>query len=267
MRYNVIENTDITVSHVAYGTASLHRVFRAKERQRLLEAAAEIGITHFDTSPFYGFGLAEKDLGRFLRGRRSRFTVTTKVGLYSRGHAGYSVTSVWMRKAVGKVAPKLSLPEVNWEVSRASMSLKASLQRLNTEYVDFLLLHEPVFGLVAEDEFVRWIEQEVSKGTVRAWGVAGASNSVRPFVVNRSPLAKVIQTQDTLEKGQADFVLKWGRKLQFTYGYISSSLQTGQGAGVVGVLRQALQRNPTGAVIVSSTRVRHIQDFGATQEC
>jgi hypothetical protein len=39
------------------------------------------GIRNFDTAPFYGHGLSELRLGRFLRERvRSSFTVSTKVG-------------------------------------------------------------------------------------------------------------------------------------------------------------------------------------------
>ena len=33
-----------------------------KKRKKLLEGAFPLGITHFDTSPYYGFGLAESDL-------------------------------------------------------------------------------------------------------------------------------------------------------------------------------------------------------------
>jgi aryl-alcohol dehydrogenase-like predicted oxidoreductase len=53
-------------------------------RLRLLEAAFDQGITHFDTAPLYGAGLAEEVLGRFCKGRRHNVTITTKFGLLPR---------------------------------------------------------------------------------------------------------------------------------------------------------------------------------------
>ncbi len=50
-------------------------------RLRLLDVAFEEGITHFDTAPLYGQGLAESLLGRFARSRREALTITTKFGL------------------------------------------------------------------------------------------------------------------------------------------------------------------------------------------
>ncbi len=50
-------------------------------RLRLLEVAFEEGISHFDTAPLYGQGLAESLLGRFARSRRDALTITTKFGL------------------------------------------------------------------------------------------------------------------------------------------------------------------------------------------
>src|SRR5882762_45864 len=103
MKHAVIENTDIRVSRIAFGMASLHHLFSATRRQRIIQTAASSGITHFDTSPYYGYGLAERDLGQFLRGQRAAFSVTTKVGLYPWGAASSHAVSVWVRKALGKL--------------------------------------------------------------------------------------------------------------------------------------------------------------------
>src|SRR3954453_20950898 len=68
-------------SSFGFGTVYLGRRQGMRHGVRLLEAAFEQGITHFDTAPMYGLGLAEPIVGRFLRGRRDAVTVTTKVGL------------------------------------------------------------------------------------------------------------------------------------------------------------------------------------------
>lgn len=55
-------------------------------RLRLLEVAFEEGITHFDTAPLYGQGLAESVLGKFARSRREALTITTKFGLVPKNY-------------------------------------------------------------------------------------------------------------------------------------------------------------------------------------
>lgn len=261
METTVVANTDIRVSRLAFGTASLHHVFSFAQRQKLLEAAASAGITHLDTSPYYGYGLAESDVGAFLSGQRAAFTVAAKVGLYPWGAADGHAASVWARKALGKVLPPVSLPVVNWQVNRARASLQQSLKRLKSDYVDFLFLHEPDENLINADEFMRWIESELARGTVRSWGLAGLAEKVAPWVRAGHRLANVVQTQDSLDKQQADFMRASGRGLQFTYGYLSAQRQADQANATEVVLRKALERNPKGAVIVSTRRAERILEL------
>ena len=46
-------------------------------------AAAEAGVSHFDTAPFYGFGLSERRVGDMLRGREG-FVLSTNVERFCR---------------------------------------------------------------------------------------------------------------------------------------------------------------------------------------
>jgi aryl-alcohol dehydrogenase-like predicted oxidoreductase len=262
MKHAVIENTDIRVSRIAFGMASLHHLFSGTLRLRIIEAAASSGITHFDTSPYYGFGLAERDLGQFLRGQRAAFTVTTKVGLYPWGAASSHGAAVWGRKALGKLVPAISRPVVSWQVDRARTSLHQSLRRLKTDYVDFVFLHEPDIRLIKAEEFVGWIEAERARGCIRCWGLAGIAAQVAPWVQENHLLAKVVQTQDSINKHQADFMFSCGRNLQFTYGYLSSWKKGGQAETPEFVIRQALQRNTKGAVIVSTLHPELIIQLG-----
>ena len=261
MQYSVIENTDVQVSRISFGTASLHHLFSTKQRQRLLEAAAGEGISHFDTAPYYGYGLAEADLGLFMQGCRVRFTVTTKVGLYPFGGAAHGAFGVWMRKAAGKLYPRLSAPELDWCVQRASDSLNASLKRLKTDCVDFMFLHEPDIGLLSADEFLRWLETERSKGKVRYWGLAGLPVLLEPWLRIDHPLALVLQTKDDLVTRTADFVLEHGRKLQFTYGYLSAQLGGGLGDSAADLISNALMRNTHGSVLVSTRNVERMKQL------
>src|SRR6266513_547691 len=99
MRHVSLPGTEINVSRLSFGTASLHHLRTSRRRQDLLAAAFDHGFTHFDTAPYYGFGIAEEELGRFLIGRRTEVTITTKVGLYPPADAYPNIASVWIRKA------------------------------------------------------------------------------------------------------------------------------------------------------------------------
>lgn len=258
MLSTVIVNTDVRVSRLSLGTGSMHHIFSAQQRQRLLNAAAVAGISHFDTAPYYGYGLAETDLGIFLQGRRGAFTVTTKVGLYSYGKASHYALEVWARKATGKIYPKLSAPEVDWHVKRAAKSLNGSLKRLKTDYVDFMFLHEPDINVINADEFLRWLETESASGKVRYWGLAGEPALIKPWLSSNHSLAAVLQTRDDLLTKQANFILESGRLLQFTYGYLSS-IKADESAD--DIIREALLRNTQGSVVVSTRHPDRITEL------
>ncbi len=258
MEYVEVDKTNLRVSRLAFGTASLHHLPRRNQRVRLLETALASGITHFDTSPYYGFGLAESDLGVLIRSRRDAVTITTKVGLYAPGGAASGSFGVWLRKAAGKIHRPFSIPRVDWSIQAAEESLNASLKRLGTEYVDILFLHEPDPDLVRSEEILSWLERERSKGRIRYWGLAGTAALLETWVRADHPLAMVVQTKDSLHQKEADLVLNQGRRLQFTYGYLSSSKGAGLAEPAEMLLRKALRRNQDGVILFSTRRADRI---------
>lgn len=251
-----IAGTSIVVSRLGLGTGSLHHLLLNTDRCRLLDRAAAAGITHFDTSPYYGHGLAETTLGAFLRGRRDAFTVATKVGLYPKGPPAKTGLGVWLRKAFGQVAPDYSLPIEDWSVSHARARLEASLKRLRSDYVDFLFVHEPRVDAAVADALLDWMWRERERGTIRAFGVAGVEARIGELVRAGHPLAQIVQTRDTLTGREAEFVVQAGRPLQFTYGYLSGPAPLGHTPS--STMTAALARNASGTVIVSSRRPERI---------
>ena len=93
-----LPGTSIEVSRLSFGTASLHHLHSSRTRQALLQGALDVGITHFDTSPFYGYGLAERELGIFQARNRGLFTVATKIGLYPPDSMSPNMLSIWTNK-------------------------------------------------------------------------------------------------------------------------------------------------------------------------
>lgn len=254
-----LPGTDLRISRLAFGTGSLHHLFGASARQALLATAAEHSLTHFDTAPYYGYGLAEEDLGVFLRGRRDAFTVATKVGLHPHGPAARHAAEVWARKALGKLLPQAAAPRADWGVASARASLRASLRRLRTDHVDLLLLHEPAPAATDPEGLLAWLAEERRLGTIRAWGIAGLEEHVSPLLARVPALGQVVQTRDTLGGREARFLEALGRPLQLTYGYLGAGLAAAPEASVTELLRQALVQNPTGAVIVSTRQPERLK--------
>lgn len=129
------------LSKLGLGTAPLGNIYQAipeADADATLEAAWIAGIRLFDTAPFYGRGLAETRLNRFLRGRRrDDYVLSTKVGrLLKRvpleamvGHTHYFDTPA---------------REIVYDYSRDGIlrSVENSLERLGVDRIDILLVHD-----------------------------------------------------------------------------------------------------------------------------
>lgn len=256
----VLPATDLAVSRFVFGTSSLFSVGSAARRRRLLDAAVDQGFTHFDTAPYYGFGMAERDLQPVLAAHPST-TVTTKVGIYSPGGEAQSALGILLRKAGGRALPVLSRPTIDWSLAKARIALEGSLRRLGRAHVDLYMLHEPQRALLATEEWLRWLERETSAGRVRRFGIAVEPQHLAPFLAPSTPLAAIVQTLDSLGGREADILPRHGRPLQITYGYISAALKESAAPDIPALLAGALARNAAGAVIVSTGRVERLAQY------
>jgi aryl-alcohol dehydrogenase-like predicted oxidoreductase len=239
-----IDRTDLEIPRLVFGTGSLHRLFRRSRRLGLLSAALDAGITHFDTAPYYGEGLAELDLGAAGRCFVSRTTLTTKIGLYPKAGPVSSSLRLWARRLIGRTLRRDLSPTSDYSLGAARASLEQSLRRTKRERVDVLLLHEPAIEDVPEQALLAWLDKCRAAGMIGAWGLAGVAERLRPFLESESALAQVLQTRDTVIGHQADFLHDFRRPMQFTYGYFAAGAS----------FRQARERNRTGAIVFSTSR-------------
>ncbi len=250
----------MAVPRFIFGTASLFNVGSRAARRRVLDAAYDHGLTHFDTAPLYGFGIAERDL-RALLARNPDATVTTKVGLYPPGGERQPGALVFARKAAGRLFPAISAPERDWSVGRARGALDRSLRRLGRERIDLYMLHEPDFGTLNTDEWLRWLETEMTAGRVGRFGIAADAERLAPFLASPTRLVDVVQTTDSLEGRDADVLAAHGRPFQITYGYVSDARRRHGRVDVPAILAGALRRNLSGAVIVSTGRPDRMRQY------
>lgn len=265
MRTLILPGVGLRVSRFIFGTGGLLSVGGAAFRRRLLFAAVDAGFTHFDTSPYYGFGVAERDLAAILKARPD-VTITTKVGLYPPGGADQKVATALLRKMLGRAWGTLSRPVVDFTLESGRRSLEESLRRTGRERIDLYLLHDPVVNMVATDEWLRWLESCVDTGKVRYFGMALTAEAVRPFLDGNAAIGEVVQLRDSVAGREADVLDRYGRPKQITYGYVSSALRANPRCSVPGVLRAALARNPHGAIIVTSSQPERLRQYGQLTE-
>jgi D-threo-aldose 1-dehydrogenase len=265
MRKILLPGASLSCSRFIFGCAGLFNVGTQKRRLAVLETAVDSGFSHFDTAPYYGFGMAERDLADVLK-RHHHVTLTTKVGIYSPGGENQSFGQIFLRKAGGQFLPDLSRPTISFELARARKSLEGSLYRLGRDHIDLYMLHEPQVELVATDEWRRWLQTLKMSGVIGDFGIAATAERVQGFLQKAPELAPVVQTVDSLDRREADVLTVYGRPLQITYGYLSAARQRGDLRSVSEILHAALRRNPEGALIVSTRRIERLPQYRAILE-
>lgn len=254
--------TDLRVSRLGLGTASLHHVWSQVRRQRILSVAASSGVTHFDTSPLYGFGLAELELGRFLASNSTQATVATKIGLYPPPGSTGRFAGALARKAFGRLCSSLSKARADWSVRVAAESLERSLRRLRRDCIDVLFLHEPRVRDVDPDVLLGFLEGRRRAGVIRWWGLAGEPEGFLPWVAEDHPIARVLQLRDSLGGDPPRALAAAGRDFQFTYGYLARAGSAAASTlGARATIQAALRRNTTGCVLVSTRRANHLEQL------
>ena len=203
---NIFPNSCPT-SRLGYGTTSLMAVQSSAERLALLECAYDAGIRHFDTAPYYGYGEAERVLGEFLRGKRDQVTITTKFGIQPPSVVRNRFVNQMARKILGlvpslravlsKKAQSLSKSGA-FSAEAARTSLEQSLKSLGTDYIDLYLLHEPTLKDAGSPEIVEFLEEEMRRGTILAYGCGGEFPLIREIALAGLPTSRWLQFEDNV---------------------------------------------------------------------
>ncbi len=115
---------------------NLHRAIDEAEARAVLDAAADAGITLFDTAPGYGNGLSELRTGAFLRDRAGTgLSVSTKVGRWLVPGAGGGGRDFF-------AAPLPFEARFDYGYDGIMRSFEQSLLRLGRSSVDMLFVHD-----------------------------------------------------------------------------------------------------------------------------
>ena len=128
-----------------------------EETEKVIVSACANGVNMFDLADIYGGGNCEKVFGvamRDLEIPRKNFILQTKCGIC--------------------MNPEGATHYFNFDKQYILSSVEGSLKRLNTEYIDILLLHRPD-TLADPDEIGEAFERLQEDGKVRAFGVSNFS--------------------------------------------------------------------------------------------
>ena len=176
-----IGRTGLSVTRLGFGSAEIGGLYRPVTDDAaiaLVDRAWEHGIRSFDTAPLYGYGHAERRLGRALARRpRQDLTLSTKVGrlLVPRDLVPPGADVDRQADDGLEDAYYVDTPPVrvifDYTADGIRRSLDASLERLGLEAVDIAFIHDPDdHWTAAIDDAYPALHRLREEGVVRAIG-------------------------------------------------------------------------------------------------
>ena len=120
------------------------------EAVKMVHQSLDLGINFFDTAPNYGHGSGEERLGKALKSAdRSKIVVNTKFGHTATG-------------------------TLNFSAGYIRESLEGSLRRLQLDYVDSLIIHNPPSAYFDgnRNDHYEILERLIEEGKIRAYGAS-----------------------------------------------------------------------------------------------
>jgi aryl-alcohol dehydrogenase-like predicted oxidoreductase len=155
MEQRHLGRSGLSVSVLSFGTMTVGGRDRfgkmgnlgVADTSRLLDLCLEAGLTTIDTADIYSYGTAEEIVGEAIKGRRDKFVLATKV---------------FMRMGPGPHDIGLSRTHI-------VQACEASLRRLQTDYIDLYISHQPDRRVPVEETMAAF-DDLVRQGKVRYVG-------------------------------------------------------------------------------------------------
>lgn len=256
---------------------------------RLMDAAFDAGIRHFDVAPYYTDGAAEGYVGDFLARHAGEVTVTTKFGLLpsslrplhirvARALLGPAVRA--LRRRVPGV-PKSSAgvsAKAAFTAEEARRSLENSLRLLRVDSIDAFLMHEATVADLADERLLQFLKDSVAGKRIGVFGIGGESSRAKDLYQQRHPYCDVMQFDwSILSPPEMDFpgsfrihfwtfsqhlkALHAGlverADLRLRWGQMNLDINDIQNLAAL-MLKAALMQHPNSGVLFSSTKPENI---------
>lgn len=153
MKYNKPNKVDFNISEISFGAWQLGNHYDFGEMNddqalSLVKKAYKEGITLFDTAPNYGRGNSERLLGKALKDVRDKVFINSKFGHDPHGLTGF-------------------------DIDRLEPSIMESISRLQTTYLDSLILHNPGKEMLIESHPIfNELKRLKKAGLIHYYGVS-----------------------------------------------------------------------------------------------
>lgn len=149
MQYNNLPGTSIKVSSLSLGTMMFGAQTSEADSLAIMDYAWNQGVNFWDTANVYNQGESERIVGKGLKGRRDKIILATKVN----GQMGENPNDRGLSRR------------------NIVSAVDASLERLNTDYIDLYYMHAPDYETKIE-ESLETMSGLVKAGKVRYIGVS-----------------------------------------------------------------------------------------------
>ncbi len=165
MKYRTFPGTSIRASEVGFGTWTISTGWWGEKSDAeavamLRSAHDDHGITFFDAADAYGNGRAERQIAEAFRGRRKDVVIATKVG-----YDIYDQAALAARRGQSELPMRTDPSFIRFAVDKC-------LERLETDYIDVLQLHNAKMEHVRDPELWNTFRELQREGKIRAWGAA-----------------------------------------------------------------------------------------------
>ncbi|WP_142685834.1 aldo/keto reductase [Chitinophaga polysaccharea] len=177
MQYHLLGKSNLAVSEIGFGCMSLGSDDAANAG--LIHQACDRGINFFDTADLYEYGQNEITVGKALKDRRSSVIIATKVG------------NQWREDGSGW--------DWNPRKDYIMAAVEASLQRLQTDYIDLYQLHG---GTIDDpiDDTIDAFETLQRHGKIRWYGISSIRPNVIREYVKRSHIVSIMMQYSLLDR-------------------------------------------------------------------
>jgi aryl-alcohol dehydrogenase-like predicted oxidoreductase len=162
--------TGLSVTDLSYGAMEVRgsriwggRPVTEEQAQTILNAVLDTGINFIDTANDYG--RSEEFIGKYLSGRRSEFYIATKCGC----------------TVVRKDENTDDTPHV-WTRENLFRGLHGSLERMKTDYVDVMQLHNPSVEQTQQGDLVAVLQEMKQQGKVRFIGCSSTHPHIETYI-------------------------------------------------------------------------------------
>ena len=201
--------------------------------EKLLALAKSLGINMLDTAPAYG--TSEERLGRLLKGQREDWVIVGKVGEeFEEGESSHHFTP-----------------------DHFKFSLERSLKRLDTDYIDVLMIHSDGndMDILNDDALIKTMHGFKEQGLVKA---IGASTKTAEGGIKCLELMDVVMATYNPDYTDEKLVLNYAAEHNKGV-LLKKLLSSGNNTDIAACIKFAFAHPGTSAAIIGTIHPEHLK--------